>query len=136
VAHLPCDLQGFSFAAFHTCCAVAGCIPDHISTIAGIGTQAFIGDNAPATSAGLLYPTGVILDKNGSIYIADSGQHRVRKVDAVTGLITTVAGIGVAGSTGDGGLAVAAELNTPTSVAFDPHGSMYITEALGNRVRK
>lgn len=76
------------------------------------------------------------MDRNGSIYIADSGQHRIRRVDAVTGLITTVAGIGVAGSTGDGGLAVAAELNTPTSVAFDTHGSMYITEALGNRIRK
>lgn len=104
--------------------------------MAGVGTQAFIGDNAPATSAGLLYPTGLALDKNGTLYIADSGQHRIRRVDAATGIITTVAGIGVPGSSGDGGPAVAAELNTPTSVVMDAQGSLYLTEALGNVVRK
>jgi sugar lactone lactonase YvrE len=113
-----------------------GCIPDHISTFAGYGQQAFIGDDAPASSAGLLYPTGITLDVNGSLYIADSGQHRVRRVDAATGIITTVAGIGTAGSTGDGGPAVAGQLNTPTSVTFDAQGSMYITEAIGNRIRR
>lgn len=113
-----------------------GCIPDHISTFAGYGQQAFIGDDAPASSAGLLYPTGITLDVNGSLYIADSGQHRVRRVDAATGIITTVAGIGTEGSTGDGGPAVAGQLNTPTSVTFDAQGSMYITEAIGNRIRR
>lgn len=114
----------------------AGCIPDHISTLAGVGDQAFLGDDAPATSAGLLYPTGVALDRNGSLFIASSGQHRIRKVDAVTRLISTVAGIGTPGAEGDGGAAVAAQLNTPTAIVFDPQGNMFITEALGNRVRR
>lgn len=115
----------------------AGCIPDHISTITGNGDgTAFLGDNAPAASAGLVYPTGLTFDKNGSLYIADSGQHRIRKIDKLTGLITTVCGIGTPGAQGDGGPAVAAELNTPTSVAFDGASNMYITEALGNRVRR
>jgi sugar lactone lactonase YvrE len=118
------------------CLAAAGCVPDHISTYAGYGQQAFIGDNAPAASAGLLFPTGLALDVNGSLYIADSGQHRIRRVDPETGIITTVAGVGSPGGSGDMGPAIAAQLNTPTSVTFDSTGSMFITEALGNRIRR
>jgi streptogramin lyase len=124
------------YCATCVCFVAAGCIPDHISTFAGYGQQAFIGDNAPASSAGLYFPTGLALDVNGSVYIADSGQHRIRRVDAETGIITTVAGVGSPGSSGDQGPAIAAQLNTPTSVTFDPTGAMYITEALGNRIRR
>lgn len=134
--HYPQPLHHHLLCLLPSACCT-GCIPDYISTYAGYGQQAFVGDNAPAATAGLLYPTGLTL-YNGSLYIADSGQHRVRKVALAEGnvpIITTVAGTGTAGGTGDGGPAVAAALNTPTSVAFDSVGNMVITEALANRIR-
>ena len=91
---VPCYLStkvcspAVSLLAYH-----AGCIPDHISTFAGYGNQQFVGDNAPATSAGLLYPIGLALFNN-SLYIADSGQGRIRRVGP-DGIIKTVAGTGV-----------------------------------------
>jgi sugar lactone lactonase YvrE len=103
-----------------------------ITTVAGNATAGFLGDWGPATSAELSGPTGVALDYQGNLYIADAGNNRVRKVD-VNGIITTLAGNGSAGYSGDQGAAAAAQLNHPTGVAVDRTGNIYIADN-GNSV--
>lgn len=105
-----------------------------ITTVAGNGTQGFAGDGGSATSAQLNLPRGVVLDAAGDLYISDTGNNRVRKVD-LSGNITTVAGNGTAGSTGDGGQAKNAELDFPFGLAFDPAGNLYIADTANSRVR-
>ena len=92
------------------------------------------GDNGPATSAQLVQPVGVAVDLAGNIYIADSLANRVRKVS--NGVITTVAGTGTAGFSGDGGSGVNAQLSNPTGVAVDSAGNLYIADAFNNRIRQ
>ena len=104
-----------------------------ISTVAGDGTDGYGGDGGPATAAQLNYPNSVAVDGAGNLYIADSGNGRIRKVDSA-GVISTVAGDGRGGYGGDGGPAVAAELYSPKGVALDGAGNLYI--ATGNRIRK
>jgi uncharacterized repeat protein (TIGR03803 family) len=104
-----------------------------ISTVAGDGTFGYSGDGGLATSAELGFPTKVAVDSAGNIYIADSDNYRVRKVTALTGIISTVAGDGVQGYSGDGGAATAAELTGPTGVALDAAANIYIAD--GNRIR-
>ena len=106
-----------------------------ISTIAGSGTFSYAGDGATATAAQLNLPGGVVVDPARNVYIADSGNHRVRKV-APNGVITTVAGNGQAGSGGDNGQATAAQLNHPLGLALDAAGNLYIADTLNSRVRK
>ena len=89
-----------------------------------------------ATSAKLFYPTGIAFDSYDNLYLADERLHRVRRIDAQTGIISTVVGGNGAGGGGDGGAPTSAQLNTPRSVAFDPHGILYVGEMYGNRVRK
>jgi gliding motility-associated-like protein len=96
-----------------------------ITTVAGNGTWGFSGDLGLATSAQLAYPFKVAVDNNGNIYIPDAQNHRIRRVDAVTGIITTVAGNGVRGYTGDGGQATGAEIAFPGSVVLDNAGNFY-----------
>jgi sugar lactone lactonase YvrE len=103
-----------------------------ISTYAGTGVAGFDGDGGPATSAMLSYPAGLTFDAHGDLIIADGGNNRIRKIDA-TGTITTIAGTGVAGYTGDGGHAIKATFNQPWYVAYDTRGNLYVTE-LGNCV--
>jgi len=86
-----------------------------LTVVAGTGLPGFSGDGGSARSASLNTPTGVAVDSSFNLYIADQNNHRIRKVDAVTGFITTVAGTGVAGFLGDGGLATSARLNTPSA---------------------
>ena len=106
-----------------------------ITTIAGAGESGSAGDGGPALEAQILGPTGVALDASGNLYIAEVGGNRVRKID-VEGRIITVAGTGVAGSEGDGGPAVEAQLNRPVTVALDSAGNILIGESGGHRVRK
>ncbi len=107
-----------------------------ITTVAGNGTAGYSGDTGAATSASLRGPTGVAVDNAGNLYIADQANNRVRKVTAATGVITTVAGNGTAGYTGDTGAATSAELFSPTDLAFDSTGNLYISDNANNRIRK
>jgi N-acetylneuraminic acid mutarotase len=107
-----------------------------ITTVAGNGTWGYSGDGGTATSAELFSPFGVAVDASGNLYIADSGNNRIRKVTASTGIITTVAGNGTGGYTGDSGVATGAELNSPYGVAVDASGNIYIVDSGNNRIRK
>lgn len=108
----------------------------NINTIAGNGTQGYSGDNGVATSAELGQPPDVAVDSVGNIYIADAGNNVIRKVTASTGIITTVAGTGAAGYTGDGGAATSATLNFPFGLAVDGNGNLYIADANNQAIRK
>jgi uncharacterized protein (TIGR03437 family) len=106
-----------------------------IQTFAGNGSTGFAGDGGPATSAALNYPKGVALDTAGNLYIADIDNSRVRKVTAA-GIISTVAGNGFFGYSGDGGPALAASISDVTGVAVDGSGNLYITDDSNRRIRK
>lgn len=106
------------------------------TAFAGSGVAGYSGDNGAAASAELNGPAGIALDAAGDVYIADSGNNAVRMVSAATGVITTVAGTGTVGATGDGGLATQAELNGPASVAVDESGNLYIADTKNDRVRE
>jgi streptogramin lyase len=95
----------------------------------------FSGDGGPAEQALLNFPTAVVVDQGGHLYIADTLNHRVRRVDAETGVITTVAGLGRPRCSGDGGLAVEAGLNEPAALALSDEGVLYIADQSNNRVR-
>jgi uncharacterized protein (TIGR03437 family) len=106
-----------------------------ITTVAGNGAVGFSGDGGPATRASLNNPIGLAVDASGNLYIADTYNHRIRKISP-DGAITTVAGSGVASYSGDGGAATAAGLNKPIGVAVDAAGSLYIVDADNARIRK
>jgi uncharacterized protein (TIGR03437 family) len=106
-----------------------------ITTVAGNGTSAFSGDLGPAVSASLSYPRGVAADAAGNLYIADSANRRVRKVSP-GGIITTVAGTGADGFSGDGGPAIKASFYYLPGVAVDAAGNVYTSDALSGRIRK
>ena len=107
-----------------------------ITTVAGSGDSSIYGEGGPATAAGMKGPHGVAFDSVGNLYIADRNRFRVRKVDALTGIITTVAGDGNFGITGDGGPATSATLRTPEALAVDGNNNLYIADSSGNLVRK
>ena len=108
-----------------------------IWTIAGIGGKSgYSGDGGLATQALLAYPSAVAFDGDHSLYISDTGNNVVRKVNLSTGIITTVAGTGATGFSGDGGQATSAQLNYPWGIALGGDGSLYIADLSNNRIRK
>jgi sugar lactone lactonase YvrE len=106
-----------------------------ISTVAGNGAVGFSGDGGAATSAQLYLPTGVALDYSGNLYVADTGNNRIRKV-STSGIITTVAGNGTEGYGGDGGAATSAQLSSPFAVTLDATRNLYITDKRNIRIRR
>jgi len=106
-----------------------------INTIAGTGVIGYSGDGGAATSAKINYPYGVAVDSSGSVYIADGGNFRVRKIDT-SGKIITIAGTGASGYSGDGGAATSAVMNCPYGLAADSSGNIYVTDYHNCAIRK
>lgn len=106
-----------------------------ITTIAGDGTPDFSGDGGPAISASLSSPSGMAIDGGGNLIIADSGNHRIRRVDAA-GSIATIAGDGTRGFSGDGGPATGASLNSARAIALDAQNNIFIADSNNYRIRR
>lgn len=107
-----------------------------ITTVAGCGSRGFSGDGGLAIHAQLNGPEGVSVDGTGNIYIADTFNERIRKVEAQTGIISTIAGTGEAGYNGDDIPACKAKLNSPSGVVVDSEGNLYFNDYINERVRK
>lgn len=107
-----------------------------ITTVAGNGGSGFTGDGGPATDAQINAPRGVALDATGNLFIADNQNNRIRRVEAGTGIITTVVGNGAWGFAGDGGPATAATLAEPNDVAVDAAGNLFIADMFNHRIRR
>jgi streptogramin lyase len=107
-----------------------------ITTVAGAGRKGYAGDGEPALKAALNEPYEVRFDRQGNMFFVERLNHTVRRVDAKTRIITTVAGNGKAGFSGDGGAATQAMMNQPHSIQFDPRGDLYICDILNHRIRK
>jgi Ca2+-binding RTX toxin-like protein len=135
--HLAAAVGAFALAASSVtiATALAASGTDTITTFAGTGVPGYSGDTGQAISAMLNDPTDVAADRAGNVYIADKSNHRVRKVDPM-GVITTFAGTGVPGFSGDTGQATLARLSNPVGVAVDGIGNVYIAEVLNHSVRK
>jgi sugar lactone lactonase YvrE len=101
-----------------------------------VSLSSLIGDEGPASEAALSLPGGIAFDESGNLFIADSHHNRIRRVDAATGTITTVAGIGLPGFTGDGGPPKEARMTNPLGVTFDPSGNLLIADGNNFRVRR
>ncbi len=139
------DLNGVTYVsdAAHTVWRVDTAV-QAVARVAGNGTFGFSGDGGPAPAAQLFAPAGMGVDTRGNLYIADQSNHRVRRVDAITGIITTVAGAGspcnslvaVPDPCGDGGPATLARLNRPAGVAVASNGDLYIADTGSHRIRR
>ncbi|MBP89317.1 MAG: hypothetical protein CMJ64_21825 [Planctomycetaceae bacterium] len=121
-------------ALWSLCCVTAAA--ENINTVAGIGSPTNNGSAGEATKTAIAQPFGVEIGPGGALYVTEVGNHRVMRIDLKTGRLTTVAGCGKKGYTGDGGPATAAELNEPYEVRFDEAGNMYIVEMQNHLVRK
>jgi uncharacterized protein (TIGR03437 family) len=106
-----------------------------ITTIAGTGAAGFSGDGGRATNAELRLPSGVAIDLKRNLYIADTGNHRIRKVNP-DGIIATIVGTGIGAFAGDGGPAVMAELSSPAGLTIDESGNLYVADAGNHRIRR
>jgi hypothetical protein len=110
-------------------------LPGIISTVAGDGSWIYAGDGIAADGASIFLPSGVAIDAAGNLFIADSSNNRIRRVDAMSGLISTVAGNGNPGFSGDNGLAVNASIDNPSALLLDGAGNLYIADSNNNVVR-
>ncbi len=108
----------------------------YITAFAGTGVAGYSGDGGPALNAKLKYPSGLAIDASDNLYITDYGNYVIRKVDAVTGFISTVAGCNISGFSGDGGPATLAKLKGPMAISIGPNGHLYIADYMGARIRK
>ncbi len=106
-----------------------------ISNFAGTNSAGFSGDGGAATSAQLNSPRGIAIDASGNIYISDYGNNRIRKVNT-SGIISTIVGTGIAGFSGDGSTAINAQINNPLGLAVDASGNLYISDYVNQRIRK
>jgi hypothetical protein len=131
----PARAAGLAFVALILAPASAGAATNVITTVAGNGTAGAIGDGGPATAAELHTPLSVTSTPDGGFLIADQGNSSVRRV-AADGTITTVAGTGTPGFSGDGGPATHAQLNAPSDAALLPDGSIIIADSNNNRIRR
>ena len=107
-----------------------------ISTVAGDGRRGYSGDGGPATQAQLNEPYELRFDRDGNLYFVERLNHLVRKVDAKTQIISTIAGTGKAGFSGDGGEAKRAEFSQPHSIQFGPDQNLYVCDIANNRIRR
>ena len=107
-----------------------------VSTFAGNGVAGFSGDSGPATQAMLNGPTSVAVDASGNVFIGDSGNFRIRRVDAISGIISTVAGSGAQGFAGDGAAATSASFGNYITVAVDPGGNVFAGDGANYRIRR
>ena len=114
----------------------APAIPGIITTVAGNGVRGFSGDGGPATGANLYHPNQVAFDISGNMFIADTYNHRIRQVAMGTGIITTVAGNGVGGFSGDGGPALQARLQHPKEIKVDGSGNIFFADTSNYRIRR
>ena len=116
--------------------AASPIFPQTVRTVAGTGEASFSGDGGPGTRAQLANPYGVAIGPDGALYICEVDNHRVRKLELETGIISTAAGNGEQGYSGDGGAALEAALNQPYEVRFDREGNMYFVEMQNHIVRR
>jgi len=107
-----------------------------VETFAGNNQGGYSGDGGPANQASLNQPYEMAWDKTGNLFFVELGNHCVRRVDAITHQISTIAGIGQAGFSGDGGPALDASFNQPHSLAFDASGDLFVCDILNHRIRK
>jgi Secretion system C-terminal sorting domain len=109
-----------------------------ITTIAGTGAFGSGGDGGLATAAQVFYPYGLVVDATGNLYFCESGNNKIRRIDAVSGIITTFAGIGgfTGGYAGDGGNAFSATFNNPSAITMDAAGNFFIGDYANNVIRK
>lgn len=141
VLHVPCamayDTQGNLYFTERDANLVRRLAPDGtLTTVAGDGTQGFFGDGGPATSAELDSPCGVAVANSGDLYVADTHNHRIRRIVASTGTISTIAGTGSPGFSGDGGSAVSATLAAPTALVPNAAGDLLIADTRNHRIRR
>ncbi|WP_213806699.1 NHL repeat-containing protein [Granulicella sp. dw_53] len=130
------DAQGNLYLAETANHVIRKLAPNGVLTvIAGTATQGFSGDNGFATAAQLDSPQGLALDANQNLYIADTHNHRIRRLNLSTGILTTISG-STPGFSGDAGLASAAHLNLPTALAFDVNQNLYIADSGNHRIRR
>ena len=116
--------------------AASPIFPQTVRTVAGTGEAGFSGDGGPGTRAQLANPYGVAIGPDGALYICEVDNHRVRRLDLETGIISTAAGNGEQGYSGDGGAVLEASLNQPYEVRFDREGNMYFVEMQNHIVRR
>ena len=107
-----------------------------ITTIAGTGSQGYSGDTGPANLAAIDSPTGLALDSSNNLYLADTHNHRIRRIDAIAGVITTIAGTGALGQSGDTAPATSSQLALPHGLTIDAAGNLYLADTANHRIRR
>ena len=136
--HCSQDRQGNFYLAdtFNQCIRKVAAGTGTTTTVVGNGQKGYTGDGGPATQATLNEPYGVLPDGDGNLFIVDRLNAAIRRVDAKTGVITTYAGNGQKGYSGDGGPAAQATMKEPNAFDFDPQGNLYVADVADNRIRK